>query len=105
MDQRLQSSRAALDTAARILIDTSQEHLKNVPAHSLSLCCTYNIGVARKHIEGRGELVCSEDTTKGLEILRALDKLFPTRWASPQGRYRISVVRVAPFQATQGLSA
>jgi hypothetical protein len=78
-----QDSRAALDTAAKIMVDVAHDHMENIAGvDALPLCCAYNLRVAMKHITDVRSPIAGEDSSDGLESLLALEKAFCKRWRS-----------------------
>ena len=76
-----QSSRLALDTASKMMVDVARSHRENlVNADLLPICCTYNLRLARKHIEGRSNYTGIEDLADDISALLAQEKVFNDRW-------------------------
>jgi hypothetical protein len=77
-----QSSRLALDTASKMMVDVARSHRENlVNADLLPIFCTYNLRVARKHIEGRSNYTGREDSADDISALLAQEKVFHERWS------------------------
>ncbi|OBT53938.1 hypothetical protein VE04_04322 [Pseudogymnoascus sp. 24MN13] len=77
-----QSSRLALDTASKMMVDVARSHRENlVNADLLPICCTYNLRVARKHIEGRGNYTGRKNSADDISALLAQEKVFHERWS------------------------
>lgn len=76
-----QRSRATLDTIAKVVVDVSHDHVKNVSnVDILPLCCAYNLRVAREYIENRRSQVGGEDFCIESESLLALEQTVCKRW-------------------------
>ncbi|OBT94001.1 hypothetical protein VE01_07067 [Pseudogymnoascus verrucosus] len=77
-----QSSRLALDTASKMMVDVARSHRENlVNADLLPICCTYNLRVARKHIEGRSNYTGRKNSADDISALLAQEKVFHERWS------------------------
>ena len=71
------ASRAALDTAAKFVLDAAHDHVQNgVTGKDLPFCGGYNIRLARKHLQGRPGLASEKD----IETLSTLERNFCERW-------------------------
>ena len=75
-----QSSQAALNTAANIMVDVAHDHMKHKTVDELPLCCSYQLRVAMKCIEDQRMSRGDEEISRELEPLLSLDKAFYQRW-------------------------
>jgi hypothetical protein len=78
--KREKMSRAALDTAARIMIDVADALLQAGKLESMPLCCAYITREARDYIENSGSDRFCHTHGKDLVSLTALENVFNTRW-------------------------
>ncbi|OJJ43872.1 hypothetical protein ASPZODRAFT_135906 [Penicilliopsis zonata CBS 506.65] len=78
-----QNSRAALETATKIMVDVAYHHITHLTPHNvdaLPLCCSYNLRVAMDHIENQSRHFPGTQASKDLACLMALDRAFCMRW-------------------------
>lgn len=77
----VRSSRAALDTASKMVIDAAHHHIQDAKiVHAFPLCCACNIRDARMQI---GEAHCSAEygtSYDSLNVLISLERNFCAQW-------------------------
>jgi hypothetical protein len=78
--KREKMSRAALDTAARIMIDVADTLLQTGKLDTMPLCCAHIARAARDYIENSGSDRFYQTYGKDLVSLTALENVFNTRW-------------------------
>ncbi|KAL1882028.1 hypothetical protein VTK73DRAFT_2742 [Phialemonium thermophilum] len=81
-------SKAALDTATRIMAEVAEHHLDHIVHHgvdSLPFCCAGNLRVAKKYIKHHCRGCCNGDdfSRSGLRQLMLLEEAFCDRWGAP----------------------
>jgi hypothetical protein len=81
--KREKMSRAALDTAARIMVDVTESLLQTGRSiEMMPLCCAYICRVAREHIENGVSENFWNTQARDTAPLAALELVFNTRWAA-----------------------
>jgi hypothetical protein len=79
--KREKMSRAALNTASRIMIDVADSLLHTGKLETMPLCCAYISRAARDYIENSGSDNFCKTHGKDLVSLTALETVFNTKWA------------------------
>ena len=76
-----QKSRAALDTAAKMILDAAHDHSFHMTdVDSFPLCFAYNLEVAIKHTEGRCRNSSEGESFTGLDPAKKMVDRFRERW-------------------------
>jgi hypothetical protein len=83
--QWVQSSRSALGTAAKIVVDVARHHMRHITIHDadadvLPLCCSYNIRLAMKHLQNYVNVGDSQMLANDMESLVVLERAFNEKW-------------------------
>lgn len=75
------NSRAALDSAARMMAAVARSHMKDVAnIDILPLTAAYNVRIAAQHLRGQAQVDATSSSSADLESLRVMDEAFRRRW-------------------------